>query len=1039
MSKYSYADLETLVLRLFNVQRQGKKIALLVGSGLTLPNLKDLELGVSSVSDIVQDIKDYFFKIQSVEIYEKYVRTESPDPEKYQAAMLALLSSAGQDELNNVIIRAVLNSMVNKSVITDMPEINPETLEKETQNWYLRKGIDALGEMFVDFNELFAGPILTSNFDPLLEISIRKHGGNPQSIFLVNDGKFLNSKSDRTHSVVHFHGYWHGSDTLHTIDQLKRERPQLKGDLKKILNNSVLLVIGYGGWNDVFTNTILELINEGNNNFDILWCFYENDEFKIEEKYSYVLGEMSNSIGQRVVLYNDIDCHTLFPWMLGKLNANETISNNSNSESIEQESKKVSNNNLNEAFACDVPPNNLFWVGRKAELDILLDSKYKTCFITGFGGQGKSGLASHFVRYVIESKYSMWDWRDCKEEDNKFQTIIISQIERLSKGEYRAAKIANEPVEELINLFFKTLGERKILFVYDNVDRYIDLADFKPIGGLGKLFEEANVRSHRSSFVFTCRPHVVSNSSEFLEIPLKELNVEDTIKLFKEYTPPFNEENIIQIAKQSHLLTNGHALWLTLIAAQAKRGLDLVNAFLEEYSQSKKNHRDNPAYSLAQSTLDVVWKSLNQKQQTLLRGMAEMVTSLDKEELEIIFKPELSLNQFNKAFNFLNSLNLLVIKSHEEKKDFFELHPLVREYILQKYKTNERSKFIMLIVAFYNQVIVWIKPKLDSDSPLSYFEKYTQKAELQINNMDFKGALASLHEVTNQILAAGFSEEYIRVSILLYDKVDWLKAVTEEYQYFHDQVYVFINTIIEKGKFTEVEKYLKMYLAVIQGKSINYLHYCSLNSYYFWFRADYKSAIEWAEKGIELQKISDIGLEIDLQHRLALALRDTKISKNIEKALSLMLRGEDLEDILSRDFLSENFSSVFFGNIGRCLWFQDKVREAVVCYFKSYNILYQEKNNNTTLNKGYACLWIAEYSINSSKLEAALHFLKYCLICWEKEAPIKALAVRKDFEYIINDQNNSVFFATLSNWDVEKYCKQFVEAGLKQAYTAISV
>ena len=396
MAKYSYADLDTLIIRLLNVQKQGKKVALLVGSGLTLPNLGNLELGVSSVSEIVQDIKEYFSKIHSLEIFDKYVHIDKPEPEKYQSAMLALLSSAGQDELNNVIIRAVLNSMINKSVITAMPEINPETLEKETQNWYLRKGIDSLGEIFVDFNEIFAGPILTSNFDPLLEISIRKHGGNPQSIFLVNDGKFLNLKSDRTHSVVHFHGYWHGSDTLHTLDQLKRERPQLKGDLKRILNNSVLLVIGYGGWNDVFTNTLLGLINEGNNNFDVLWCFYENDPAKIEDKYSYALDEMKNSIGQRVVLYQDIDCHVLFPRILDKLNNTDQVSVNSIAENADRSVDVVLNNIANEAFPCDIPPNNLFWVGRKEELDILLELKYKTCFITGFGGQGKSGLASAF-------------------------------------------------------------------------------------------------------------------------------------------------------------------------------------------------------------------------------------------------------------------------------------------------------------------------------------------------------------------------------------------------------------------------------------------------------------------------------------------------------------------------------------------------------------------------------------------------------------------------------------------------------------------
>ena len=314
--------------------------------------------------------------------------------------------------------------------------------------------------------------------------------------------------------------------------------------------------------------------------------------------------------------------------------------------------------------------------------------------------------------------------------------------------------------------------------------------------------------------------------------------------------------------------------------------------------------------------------------------MAEMVTALEKDELEGIFRSELSLNQFNKAFNTLNSLNLLVIKSQIGKKELFELHPLVKEYVLHKYKQNERVKFITLIVNFYDQIIVWIKPKLDADSPLTYFEKYTQRAELQINHSNFKSALSSLYEISTQILAAGFNEEYMRVLNLLFDKIDWLKSVTEEYQYFHQQLYVYIQLLTEKGKFEDAQKGLDHYKEVIQGKSIYYLNYCSLNSYHYWFKADYKAATEWAERGIALQKSSGIGLEIDLEHKLALALRDTKNLENIQIALQLMSQGESLDNILSKDFSLENFNSSFFGNIGRCLWFQEKFKEAVICYYK---------------------------------------------------------------------------------------------------------
>ena len=1040
MSNYTFASSEMLLVRLHAAMKQGKKIAVLTGSGLTTPNLPKGEMGVSSTSDIVRDIRQVFVSHNEEVLFNSHVNQNLPAAEQYQSAMQTLLSCFGQDELNNVIIKAVLNSLSNKAIVTgNQSELNPEALEKEYKNWYLRPGVDALGELFVDFKEKFSGPILTSNFDPLLEISVRKHGGIPQSIFVVNDGKFLNQRSDNIQSIVHFHGYWHGSDTLHTIDQLKRDRPLLKGDLKKLLHNSVLLVIGYGGWNDVFTNTLLELIKEGNNNFDVLWTFYVNNEDDIEKNNSYILGQMANSIGQRVVLYKNVDVHYVFPTLLNILNSNSSTSSLSvQSNLIERvdEQKKEGKVLIEEAFVSDTPPNNLFWAGRKKELSLLAKDNYKTCVISGIGGQGKSGLASHFVRNFIEqdNSYEFWDWRDCKEEDNKVQAIIIQQIERLSKGHYRSSKIASENSEDLLELFFEIISNRRIVFVYDNIDNYIDLEKFEPVGGIGQLFELANSKSHNSKFIFTCRPHINCSYSNYMEIPLKELSLAETVELFKEYKPAFGEVELEEVAKESHSLSNGHALWLTLIGAQVRRGLSIVRDFLKNYQQNKVLQQSNTSYTLAQRTLDVVWKSLNLKQQTLLRGMGEMVTAFSKDELEDIFKSELSLNQFNKAFNTLNSMSLLVVKSTSGKKDLFELHPLVKEYIINKYKRAERSKFITLIVNFYDQIILWIKPKLDADSPLSYFEKYTQRAELQINNGDFKAALLSLHEVSNVIHAAGFSEEYLRVGSILFVSIDWLKAATEEYTYFHDEIYTFIHTLTEKGRFVDVEEYLKKYEMVIPGKSAQYLSYCNLNAYYYWFKDQFKHSIDWSEKGLRLQKQTGVGSTAEADRTLALSLRDTKEKENTERAISIFLQGENLNEVLEQSFSTENFSSEFFGNIGRCLWFMENPDDASICYFKSFQLLGEEKASNTMINLGYACLWIAEVALETKDERSALYFLKYCFLNWDKVAPIKSMNVRKKYEQIINEADNTHFLVTLSNWDVEKYCANYVEDNLARIY-----
>ena len=47
----------------------------------------------------------------------------------------------------------------------------------------------AVGQLFGEASEVFARPILTSNFDPLPEASLRKSGAGAASIFLAADGR----------------------------------------------------------------------------------------------------------------------------------------------------------------------------------------------------------------------------------------------------------------------------------------------------------------------------------------------------------------------------------------------------------------------------------------------------------------------------------------------------------------------------------------------------------------------------------------------------------------------------------------------------------------------------------------------------------------------------------------------------------------------------------------------------------------------------------------------------------------------------------
>ena len=125
--------------------------------------------------------------------------------------------------------------------------------------------VDHLGKLIVEYPTVFGGAILTTNFDPLIEISLSKHGGRFYRTVLHDDGKLGQTVADGTH-IVHLHGYWHGFDTLHTPQQLVQQRPHLRRFLENIVEASTLVIIGYSGWDDVITRTLMGLLSDSTSN-----------------------------------------------------------------------------------------------------------------------------------------------------------------------------------------------------------------------------------------------------------------------------------------------------------------------------------------------------------------------------------------------------------------------------------------------------------------------------------------------------------------------------------------------------------------------------------------------------------------------------------------------------------------------------------------------------------------------------------------------------------------------------------------------------
>lgn len=155
-----------------------KPVAFLVGSPLSW----DANGGVPGV-DAMLDIAKQLVRTKlpnRVADFEATIATAA-GADAYQAAMKWIHGSLLQRGVNEVIRTAVLK--------TRLPGTRNDIQgDGEPVDWYLPKGTRNLAELLVRGGERFPGPILTTNFDPLISLSIRAAGGRRRLRVIDTDG-----------------------------------------------------------------------------------------------------------------------------------------------------------------------------------------------------------------------------------------------------------------------------------------------------------------------------------------------------------------------------------------------------------------------------------------------------------------------------------------------------------------------------------------------------------------------------------------------------------------------------------------------------------------------------------------------------------------------------------------------------------------------------------------------------------------------------------------------------------------------------------
>ncbi len=270
--------------------KKGVEVSFLFGSAISLP---DSGKGMPSVAEMVELIKDYLLSLDDDGI-DNYIN-ENRNISTYQAAFKYLLAIGSQDD-----VKAVLLQAVNRA-------------KDEEGNWVIPKTIKDFSNL-VSKKSLNIKNILTTNFDPFIEEALKESGYDINRVDLNEDAIFNNSISYNNEriNVVHLHGYYEG-DTMHTPEQLKTHRDESISCIKSILGASKLYIIGYGGWDDIINTTLVEMINEKKQQYDIRWAYYSDIEKTIKDDNEDFYSKIDSAKARaRFHGYKGVDCKVLF-------------------------------------------------------------------------------------------------------------------------------------------------------------------------------------------------------------------------------------------------------------------------------------------------------------------------------------------------------------------------------------------------------------------------------------------------------------------------------------------------------------------------------------------------------------------------------------------------------------------------------------------------------------------------------------------------------------------------------------------------------
>lgn len=640
------------------------------------------------------------------------------------------------------------------------------------------------------------------------------------------------------------------------------------------------------------------------------------------------------------------------------------------------------------------------WIGREDILNRFDKDKYNVIAITGIGGQGKSSLASEYLKLSTRQtkKYTLGLWINCREIADSLHYKIIKVLDILSAGKENESLFADEKLSDTINRFISYLKKNRLLIVFDNVDAYIkkDTEDFD--AELKPLMEACLVNTHESLILVTSRLPVNDFRGNFLSIRLKGFSKEEGLEFFRKRGLCLEKNNSSDFCEKVVALTHGHPLWLGLIAGQVVAGKDTLYNIIQNFSGD-----ETPDGYMIKEYFKGIWENLDKFQQNILRYISESTKPLSKNDV-IQIVTEYGPEKIKKTINRLVKLGLLDNYEDLKQEDgYFLIHPVVREFIHKTFTSERQRPFVkkvllvflpatMIDTLFKNNDFIKSSIQIDIINVITSIETC-------INSRNFIEAYKLLQSYSNVLFDEGYHHQFIYLAQQILDALDWDQANLIKNENNARFISVTIEKLIYLGYKEKASHYLKRFEGSVEIGTIPYTGFLSMAANNTWRLGEWQKALHYINEAKEYEERWEFE---NLDYVKALTLRD---SGNPQKALSI--------------FTTMPMCSSTAGNMARCHQLMndnDKTREYLI---KSYNLLSSEEKDEgishlIKTNYGYAYLWIAEYYFKIAEYEQAFAFLFLAFEQWKEFAPgllpltesidTKLMQLEKKNQYIIHPE-----------------------------------